>query len=81
MFGTTRVYPYERDLSFRTDDETVLHSSQAYELKQKVFGVKGPTILSKMAYNFISSTGIDIMHAVFEGVTHRNKALVSEGLF
>ena len=67
----SRVYPYERNLRLRTEDEIIAHALQAEESKLKVCGVKEPTILSKIVYKFITSTGIDIMHAVFEGIAKK----------
>ena len=67
----TRVYPYEECIRLRTDEETLQHASQAIECNMKVCGVKGPSLLSKIVHKYVSSTSVDVMHAVFEGVTKK----------
>ena len=62
-----RIYPYTKDLMLRTEEE-MLHATQAVEMKMKICGVKGPLILSKIIYKFVTSTALDVMHAVFEGM-------------
>ena len=71
QFGLWRIYPYEKDLRLCTDDDTLLPELQASTSDQNFCGVKGTTILFKFVYTFISSTGVDIVHAVFEGVTKK----------
>lgn len=67
----TRIYPHKNNLRLRTDGETLEHASQALEFGKPVCGVKGPTIMSKICHKFVSSTAVDVMHCVFEGVAKR----------
>ncbi|KAJ8672162.1 hypothetical protein QAD02_003421 [Eretmocerus hayati] len=60
----------------RTDEETEVHPLRAHETNEVVFGVKGQTILRLFVRKLIRSTGIDIMHQGYEGVTtYLNKLL------
>ena len=43
----------------------------SFHIRSKLLRSKGTTILFKFVYTFISSTGVDIVHAVFEGVTKK----------
>lgn len=59
--GNKRVYNSVSNLSQRTTDETLEFAKQASE-KKSVFGVKGPTTISKIVPDFIKATKIDGMH-------------------
>ena len=52
----------------RTEKDVLIFSREACEIRIPVCGVKGPTVLSKICPKFITSTAIDAMHLVFEGV-------------
>ncbi|KAJ1519177.1 hypothetical protein ONE63_011217 [Megalurothrips usitatus] len=57
----------------RTHEETIDFAKQALESRKadknaSVFGVKGPSLLSKIVPDIIKCTAIDIMHGVFLGV-------------
>ena len=67
----TRTYPFKESTYLRTEDNVIESSLQALEMNKPVCGVKGPTIMSKICQNFITSTAIDIMHCVFEGVAKK----------
>ena len=67
----TRVYPFKENLCLRTKDSVIESSILANSINKPVCGVKGPTILSKICPKFITSTAIDVMHCVFEGVVKK----------
>lgn len=67
----TRVYPYRKEITLRTDEETIRNSRLALEAKIAVCGVKGPSIISKIVPKYVTSTAIDIMHCLFAGVLKR----------
>jgi hypothetical protein len=70
--GTSHVYPYNNDDPSgpkRTDDSYEIHLQEVINTKTDIYGVKGPCILSNCKYfKPISSTCIDYMHSVLEGV-------------
>lgn len=60
--GKRQVYPYERNMDLRNEEETLQHAqSLSYE-------VKGSCILSSLVYKWITTTSLDAMHMVFLGV-------------
>lgn len=61
-------YRYSGNLKLRSTEETVNYGKEALQTKKAVKGVKGPTLLSKICYDFINSTAIDSMHCVDLGV-------------
>ncbi|XP_051157446.1 uncharacterized protein LOC127279252, partial [Leptopilina boulardi] len=64
--GKIQIYPYLKNLSLRTESET---ASQADRVnKGPICGVKGPTVLALLVYKWITTTALDAMHCVFEGV-------------
>ena len=63
------VYPYNNNLQLRTSDESIEYGKQAFDKSDAVFGVKGPTELSKFVYKYIETTSIDIMHCAYVGLT------------
>lgn len=67
----TRVYQYEGFPKLRSEEETLTHAQQAYDIQNPVCGVKGPSIMSQICNKFITSTAVDVMHCVFEGVVKR----------
>lgn len=72
--GMVFVYPFEEQLSLRTDESYCRHIARTQTIRQTnrtktVFGVKGPSYLHKMLLvSPISSTSIDIMHCGFLGI-------------
>lgn len=66
-----RVYPYKDCIILRNEHDTLTHAKQAHEIEKPVCGVKGPAMLSKICSLFITSTAVDVMHCVFEGVVVR----------
>ena len=67
----TRVYPYQDLTNLRSEEDTLEYAKQSCEVQKAVCGVKGPTIISKICNKFITSTAIDVMHCVFEGIVKR----------
>ena len=65
------IYPFTDNIQFRTTQESMKFAEQAVSIKKDVFGVKGPTGLSKIVYNYIETTAIDGMHCVYVGVTKK----------
>ncbi|KAJ8666566.1 hypothetical protein QAD02_008228 [Eretmocerus hayati] len=55
----------------RTTAETELHAEQALEKKEPVFGINGPSYLRLIMLNYMISMTIDIMHAVYLGITKK----------
>lgn len=66
-----RTYPYDKDIILRTEEDVLECSMQALEVGKPVCGVKGPSMLSKICPRFITSTAVDVMHCVFEGVAKK----------
>lgn len=66
-----RIYPHKDELQLRTSSETEKFAQQAVKKKKAVFGVKGPTVISKITHDFIRTTSLDAMHCVFLGVVKR----------
>lgn len=67
----TRIYEYQRKIKLRTDKDYYNDVANAVRLREPVFGVKGPTIMSKICYNLITSTSVDVMHCVYEGIVKK----------
>lgn len=67
----THTYPYEDNLKLRSSEETIKFAKQAVVLKEDVFGVKGPTVMSDICVDFIGTTAVDVMHCVYLGITKR----------
>ncbi|KAL7300542.1 hypothetical protein TKK_0006539 [Trichogramma kaykai] len=67
-FENVQTYPFRENLSLRTTVDNDFYAAQAYEMDICQFGVKGPTTLAKIAYNYIEGTTIDVLHNVYEGV-------------
>lgn len=63
-----QVYPYVENLTLRTTASTIEYAKQAVILKKPVFGVKGPSFLNFIVYNFINAMAIDQMHCVYQGM-------------
>lgn len=66
-----RVYPHQDELNLRTSSETEKFAAKAHKKKKPVFGVKGPSVLSKITHDFIRTMTLDAMHCVFLGVVKR----------
>lgn len=69
--GRLHLYPFNENLRLRNDLETIKHAELAYESNKPVCGVKGPSVLSKICHNYITSTAVDVMHCGFEGCAKR----------
>lgn len=69
--GNTRVYPYRARLELRTSNESNAYAREAVETGKSVKGVKGPTVLSQISHDYITTTTIDIMHCVFLGIVKK----------
>ena len=67
----TRTYSYQENILLRTEENVLECSMQALDIRQPVCGVKGPSVISKICPKFITSTAVDVMHCVFEGVTKK----------
>lgn len=73
--GKVQVYPYKRNLNLRTEQETLCQAKKAerppeerQRKKLPVCGVKGFSKISKLVFQWITTTAVDAMHCVFEGV-------------
>ena len=55
----TRTYPYKENLCLRTEENVIESSILSLDINRAVCGVKGPTIMSKLCHNFITSTAVD----------------------
>lgn len=62
-----QVYPYIEDIEERRTERCIEHADQARP-GAPVFGVKGPTALSRLMPDFIKGMSIDRMHALDGGV-------------
>ena len=58
-------------INLRTSAETAMYAEQAVKVGEPVRGVYGFSILSSCVPDYLHATAIDIMHAVFEGVSKR----------
>ena len=65
------VYPFSDTIELRTTEESVRFAEEAYTTKKDVFGIKGPSELSKIVYNYIETTAVDVMHCVYVGITKK----------
>lgn len=81
----TQTYPFKENLILRTSETTNQYSEQALQTGKPVRGVKGPTFLKLIVFDFQKATGIDSMHNLDQGlmkklmtiwfdVDHRNHA-------
>ncbi|XP_044005551.1 uncharacterized protein LOC122850475 [Aphidius gifuensis] len=70
--GNYRYYPYpRRSVNLRTTEKTKIHASQALAQGTEVEGVKGPSMLSQICYDYINNTAIDDMHCIYLGVVKK----------
>ncbi|XP_057334280.1 uncharacterized protein LOC130673325 [Microplitis mediator] len=77
-----QCYRFTNNLKLRTTEETIEQAEDAVKLKKKdVQGVKGPTFLSKICYDFIRTTAVDSMHCVDLGVTKKLISLLFDKKF
>ncbi|KAJ8669398.1 hypothetical protein QAD02_000657 [Eretmocerus hayati] len=67
----TVTYPFEKTMHLRTTDETKSQAQQAYENEEVVCGIKGPSFLSLITFNYMISLIVDIMHCVYQGVVKK----------
>ncbi|KAL7292310.1 hypothetical protein TKK_0013915 [Trichogramma kaykai] len=66
-----QTYPYIENIVLRTTDSTNAYAKDAVRLQKPVCGVKGPSYLKIIAYDFMNGTNIDSMHCVYQGVTKK----------
>lgn len=64
--GNTQVYPYQRNMTMRSENETIEEAAQV--IRRPVFSVKGFTILTLLVFQWLRTTTLDPMHCIFEGV-------------
>ena len=57
------VYEYKKNFKLRTTKDAIKTTKKVKD--EPIKGVKGPTLLSKIVYNFIETTTIDAMHCIF----------------
>ena len=65
------VYLFTNDLQMRTTEKSLKYAKEATEKSKDIFGIKGPTELSKIVFKFIETTSIDVMHCVYIGITKK----------
>ncbi|XP_034937004.1 uncharacterized protein [Chelonus insularis] len=70
-FGNTHVYPFDGPLKLRTVDEHRQDVEEAFIEQERIFGVKGPSLLFSIMPNAINGMFIDTMHCVFNGVVSK----------
>jgi len=68
-----QIYPFERNLPLRTDEETLVFAWEALEQGHSVYGVKGPSALAYLTKNYVRSTAVDAMHLISNLVKLLNK--------
>lgn len=67
--GSTRVYPFQKDLQLRSQEQTNEFVEAALESGQPVMGVKGPSALCRLpSFDVIEGSVPDYMHSVLLGV-------------
>ena len=62
-------YSFTENFEIRTTNESLLDARIVHATKFPVFGVKGSSVISKFVSDYINSTGIDVMHCVYQGIT------------
>ncbi|KAL7299460.1 hypothetical protein TKK_0007701 [Trichogramma kaykai] len=83
-YENVQTYPYVENYVLRTTEQTRLFAIEAHEANDSIFGVKGPTALSVIAYDHIAGMTIYVMHNLYQGcmkklislwfdVDHRNE--------
>lgn len=71
------MFPFEESVDLRRHDETETFANEALQRTEKgerkvdVFGVKHPTVLSKIMPDMIRGMGIDDLHHSYHGVSHK----------
>lgn len=61
-----QVYPYKKNMNLRTEAETLRQADRV--TTHPICGVKGQSIISFLAYKWITTTTLDPMHCIFSGV-------------
>ncbi|KAH0535008.1 hypothetical protein KQX54_011830 [Cotesia glomerata] len=74
-------YRYKIPLKNRTTEKTIKYAKSAINSNKPVRGVKGPTFLSKICYDFIRTTAVDSMHCVDLGVCKKLFSLLFDKQF
>ena len=70
-----QVHPYKRNLLLRTEAETLAHAEAADINNRPVYGVEGSSIIFRLMYMWIKTTGIDAMHCIFMCLRRVNSLL------
>ncbi|CAG5078015.1 Protein of unknown function, partial [Cotesia congregata] len=73
--GNFRIFPYSNALPLRSSAITTQEGQRAFLSGKPIDGVKGPTTLSKIAYNFVENTVVDSMHCIYLGITKKLMSL------
>ena len=74
--GWTRVYPYNPDMMLRTNDNTEAFVLEAGDTTKPCFGVKGPSLLSRIPnFDIIRGMVPDYMHCMCLGVVRQMATL------
>ena len=71
LVENVQVYPFPEDFNLRTSETTEDYARQAIDLGEHVRGVKGPSALSLVVYDYMNMTAIDGMHCLYQGVTKK----------
>ena len=66
-----QVYPFTDNINLRSTEESVRLGREAHFGNAPILGIKGPTTLSTLAYDYVCSTAVDQMHCVFQGLTKK----------
>ena len=64
-------YTYIDNITLRSTNESVRLGREAHYANAPILGIKGPTTLNVLVYDYIRSTAIDQMHCVFQGITKK----------
>lgn len=68
--GSTRVYPFQKDIQLRNQEQTNEFVEAALQSGKAVMGVKGPSMLCRLpSCDIIEGPVPDYMHSVLLGVT------------
>jgi len=69
------------DSPLRKEADIARYAEQAFHSGKSVYGILGPTVLSKIVPFCFLATAIDVMHCVYEGITKRLMQLWFEAEF
>lgn len=66
--NNTRIYRFQETLNLRTQEQTNNFAREAVISGDDVFGVKGPSAISRFSPDYIKTTAVDSMHCIYLGV-------------